>query len=144
MIRKLLAVLAFVLSGHAIAAPGAPLIGDWYMEGMENGLQLQITTHNDANGTFTKILQDITRCDAPKRWIETGTWTFDGTTYGTVTETVGGRKVNSSYPGFNDAFTYTPMDEGHFRMYDVKTKIAWQVERVKPDFQMPPLEGCTV
>lgn len=120
------------------------LIGDWYMEGVEHGAHAQFIIHNQADGTFSKDIRDSTDCALPRGWKESGTWSAELNTYREVTKTVEGGPVDSSLTAYNDSFTVRWTDATHISMYDPKTGITWQAERVPAGFQMPLASGCSV
>ncbi len=119
------------------------MAGAWYTEGVEEGTHAQFIIDNNPDGSFVKRIRDITKCNAIKDWSETGSWTFDGSHYNTVTRTVGGQAVNARLSEYNDTFIVTPLDGSHSKMFDVETKVTWSVERVASTFQMPLTGGCT-
>jgi|KBSMisStaDraftv2_1062788.scaffolds.fasta_scaffold172657_2 hypothetical protein len=139
----LLSLMVIGLANNCFAED-EKLIGDWYMEGVEHGAHAQFIIHNQADGTFSKEIRDTTDCARPLGWKESGTWSAELNTYREVTKKVGDGPVDSSLPTYNDSFTVQRTDATHIFMYDPKTGITWQAERVPAGFQMPLANGCSV
>ena len=113
------------------------------MEGVEEGIHAQIFFNDNPDGSFTKHIRDITNCNAIHDWDESGSWTFDGSRYNTITRTVAGEAVDAALPDYNDSFTVTPLDKDHSKMLDSKTRVTWTMEKVDTSFKMPLTGGCT-
>jgi hypothetical protein len=135
--------LLLLLAAPAFAASDA-MNGSWYTEGVENGIHAQFVIENGTDGTFTKRIRDVTRCNAVNAWNETGRWSFDGKVFSEITETVGGQKVDPSDPGYRDQFQMTQINPAHFSMFDPKTNVTWLLEKVPQNYAMPLSGGCAV
>jgi len=136
-----------LLLACALASPALGdnlMAGRWYTEGVEGGLHLQSIVDDNADGTFVKTIRNGTDCQAISTWVETGTWTFDGSHYVETTETVKGEKVDAAAGTFKDAFDVAHVDDAHVSLTDVKTQIVWNFAKVDPRFAMSPPKDCTV
>lgn len=142
--RRLVALLSLTFALASPAFGDDLMAGQWYTEGVENGMHLQSVVDNNANGTFTKNIRNGTDCNEISSWTETGTWTFDGKRYVEITETVNGKKVDRSLPDYTDTFEVSRVDDSHVALHDTKTLLTWSFSKVDPHFAMSPPKNCTV
>jgi hypothetical protein len=133
--------LASLVSFYAPTARADSLAGDWYAEGTEGGLYLQVLDHRRDDGTFILVVRIIEACKPTGVSQETGLWHYKDGSLTRWTRSVGVRRV-PDVPYYHASFAVTLVDHDHIQLVDDKTHVVWATARVAPDFKFPRPASC--
>ena len=139
------AFLAFAFAiAPAYGAGNDGINGRWFTEGFEKGTHLQVILDIKPGGTYDKDIRIIDNCDIAAKGKETGTWTFDGRSLATISETFDGKPATGSTSDTHNRFTVTRVDDEHVNLFDTDTNIDWGLMMVSQSYQFPAPRGCGI
>lgn len=141
MLVRGVVALVLLATTPAVAETSAPVSGRWYSEGIEKGGYFQFIDSIHDDGAFTLEAREIRGCKPGPPWTEAGTWTYSGDSIHKVTKVVAGDSVPDT-DEYHDTFAVTVLDKDRQSWVDAKTKIAWNLTRVSPDFSFPIPKPC--
>ena len=147
--------LKFVTHGGAflaLALAAAPahgadtydMAGRWFTEGFEKGTHLQVILDIRPGGSYDKDIRMIENCDVAASGKENGSWTFDGKSLATVSETFDGKPAAGSPADTHNRFTVTRVDGEHINLFDTDTKLDWGLMLVPQSYAFPAPRGCGI
>lgn len=142
--RTFFALVVALAATPAFGAANNAITGRWFTEGFEKGTHLQVILDIKPGGSYDKDIRVIGNCDIAASGKETGTWTFDGRSLGTVSETFDGKPATGSPSDTHNRFTVTRVDDEHINLFDTDTNIDWGLMLVSQSYLFPAPRNCGI